>query len=100
MGSVDRVIVWTEPAKNDIKEVTIYWNHRNKSNIYSLKLRKIIRQKLSLIAKFPTLGIQTDYRTARCFVIKDYKLFYEVTEDAIVVLRFWDTHQNPDTLEI
>ena len=97
---MDRVIIWTEPAKNDIKTITFYWNSRNKSNVYSILLRKIIRQKLLLVTKFPLLGTQSDYRSARCFVINDYKLFYEVTENAIIVLRFWDSHQNPEALVI
>lgn len=97
---MDRAIIWTAPAKNDIQQITTYWNNRIKSNAYSLKLRKIIKEKLTFINRFPFIGIQTDYPNARCFIIRDYKLFYAVTEEAIIVLRFWDTRQNPDKLKV
>jgi len=73
---MDRIIIWTEPAKKDIQQITIYWNNRNKSYSYSIKLRKIIRDKLRFISRFPLIGIQTDYPDVRCFIIRDYKLFY------------------------
>lgn len=97
---MDRGIIWTAPAKKDIQQITTYWNNRNKSNAYSLKLRKILREKLVFIKAFPFVGILTNYPNARCFIIKDYKLFYSVTKEAIIVLRVWDTRQNPDKLKV
>ena len=99
MGQMDRIIIWTEPAKKDIQQITIYWNNRNKSYSYSIKLRKIIRDKLRFISRFPLIGIQTDYPDVRCFIIRDYKLFYFFSEKTVTVLRFWDTRQNPDKLK-
>jgi toxin YoeB len=100
MGQMDRVIIWTAPAKNDIQQITIYWNNRNKSNTYALKLRSIIREKLAFIKAFPFIGIITEYPNVRCFIIKDYKLFYLITDESIIVLRFWDTRQNPNKLKV
>lgn len=97
---MDRIIIWTAPAKDDIQQITTYWNNRNKSNAYSLKLRKIIINKLAFIKSFPLIGIQTNYQNTRCFIIKDYKLFYTFTDNEIIVLRFWDTRQNPNKLKI
>lgn len=95
-----KIITWTEPAKNDIKEITLYWNNRNKSTSYSIKLRKIIQQNLKLISQFPLIGKDSNYKTARLFIINEYKLFYEVTNDSIIILRIWNTNQNPDTLKV
>ncbi len=95
-----RIVIWSAPAQKDIKEIITYWNNRNKSNTYSRKLRNIIRDKLELIKIFPLIGIQTDHQDVRCFVIRDYKLFYVATEETIIVLRFWDTRQNPDNLKV
>ena len=69
MGQMDRIIIWTAPAKDDIQQITTYWNNRNKSNAYSLKLRKIIIDKLAFIKSFPLIGIQTNYQNTRCFII-------------------------------
>ncbi len=100
MGQVVRKIVWTTTAKQDIKQITVYWNNRNKSNLFSIKLRKMIVEKLELIKEFPLLGLKTDYKDVRCLIIRDYKLFYISNEDSIIVLRFWDTRQNPNQLNM
>ncbi|MCB0508493.1 MAG: type II toxin-antitoxin system RelE/ParE family toxin [Chitinophagales bacterium] len=95
-----RIVIWSAPAQKDIKEITTYWNIRNKSNTYSHKLRSIIRDKLDIIKIFPFIGIQTDHQDARCFIISDYKLFYVIKDETIIVLRLWDTRQNPEKFKL
>ena len=33
------VVVWTPKAKEELKEILVYWKKRNKSNTYSVKLK-------------------------------------------------------------
>ncbi len=49
-------IVWSLKAQNNRKEIFTYWNNRNKSNLYSLKLNSLFIDAATLIAKFPKIG--------------------------------------------
>lgn len=43
------VVVWTPKAKEELKEILVYWKKRNKSNTYSVKLnteaQKVVKKK-------------------------------------------------------
>lgn len=88
-------VIWSKRAQLDRKEILEYWINRNKSNLYSKKLDANFKDNLKLIGEFPHVGKQTDDGKARVKIVKDYLLFYEETEDTIVVLSIWDSRQNP-----
>ncbi len=77
-----------------------YYAERNKSKIYSEKLYRKINKELELLLKHPGLGIYTDIESVRGLIIDDYILFYEETQEMIIVHTLWDSSQNPDNLKI
>jgi len=52
-------VIWSENAKKDISEITSYWNKRNKSKLYSQKIKFHTEIAVNLIKNRPTLGIQS-----------------------------------------
>ena len=81
-----RQVIWSVRAQNDRKEIFEYWNNRNKSNLYSKKLNELIKESLSLTAKYPLIGKLTDRINIRVKVLRDYLIIYEVLPTEIIVL--------------
>jgi len=94
-----RQVVWTERAQKERIAIFKYWNNRNGSTIFSLKLYVLIKESLKLICAHPLLGRLTDKENVRVKVLRDYLIIYETTSDFIIVLSIWDCRQNPDDLK-
>ena len=95
-----RKIIWSVRAKIKRYEILKFYNERNKSNIYSIKLNRKINKELRLLIKYPNLGTETDIMGVRGLIIENFILFYELDKNIIVVHYIWDSRQNPDELVI
>jgi len=93
-------IVWSHRAKIKLYEIFKFYNERNQSNTYSSKLYKRFTKEINLLKKQPDPGIKTEIESVRGLIINDYIIFYQNTDDLIVVHSIWDCHQNPDDLRI
>ncbi|MBK8448496.1 MAG: type II toxin-antitoxin system RelE/ParE family toxin [Saprospiraceae bacterium] len=91
-------IVWSQNAKNDLKNIKKFFDTRNQSSTYSKKLLKTFRDSAKLIEKFPLLSIPTEYDNVRGFVILEYIIFYEIMSEHILVLIVWDCRRDPEQL--
>lgn len=96
---VGRRIIWTTPAKLQLKDIFEYFNFRNKSKLYSLKLNRLIQTELKILLIQPTIGKKTDSINVRGLLIENYFIFYEINETNIIILSVWDTRQNPKRLK-
>ncbi len=90
-----RRIVWTATAKLQLKAIFEYFNFRNKSKSYSLKLNALIQTELKIVLQQPNIGKKTDSINVRGLLIENYYIFYETTETHIIILSVWDTRQDP-----
>jgi toxin YoeB len=97
---VKRKIVWTQKANEERKEILAYWIERNQSKTYSLKLNKLIKETLQIAALYPDSGRKTTFENVRVKIIRDYFLFYEANNTALIVLAIWDVRRNDKTLTI
>jgi len=91
-----RKIVWSNRAKIRLLDILEFYLERNKSKTYSIKLYKAINKEVKLLLKYPELGLKTTDETIRGLIIGYFILFYELTEDKIIVHSIWDSRQNPD----
>jgi addiction module RelE/StbE family toxin len=96
---VARRIVWTSLAKLQLKDIFEYFNFRNKSKSYSIKLNALIQTKLKILLQQPNIGKKTDSQNVRGLLIENYYIFYEINETHIIILSVWDTRQNPKRLK-
>ena len=91
-----RKIVWSNRAKIRLYAILDFYIVRNKSNVYSIKLQKLISKEVNLLLKQPDLGLKTSEDTTRGLIIENYIVYYEITDDKIIIHTIWDSRQNPD----
>jgi plasmid stabilization system protein ParE len=95
-----RQVIWSLRAQADRKDIFNYWNKRNKTNLYSIKLNALFKAAVKLIAEYPEIGKPTNDKNARFKIVRDYLIFYELNEeDELIILTIWDSRQNPRKLE-
>ena len=92
-------VEWTHFAKKQRDEIFGYWNNRNKSNSYSKKLNLVIKEKTNQLKLQPFSGKKTINETTRMLVFKNYSLIYNIEQETISIISFWENHQNPEALE-
>ena len=91
-----RKIVWSNRAKIRLFAILDFYILRNNSKTYSIKLQKLISKEVNLLLKQPDLGLKTSEDTTRGLIIENYIVYYEVTDDKIIIHTIWDSRQNPD----
>jgi len=96
----NREVVWTRNSEIQLHEILEFFIARNKSNQYSLKLYNKLKSELKIAAQNPEIGIKTKLDQIRGLIVGDYILFYEILNDKILVLKVWDSKQNPEKLYI
>lgn len=97
---VARRIIWTATAKLQLQEIFEYFNFRNKSKTYSLKLNRIIQSEIKSLLLQSNIGNKTDAINVRGLLIENYYVFYQINQKDIIILSVWDTRQNPNKLKI
>jgi len=95
-----RKIIWSDKAKKKLFEILEFYEQRNKSKTYSIKLYQRFKKELSVLTKHPDIGIKTEIESVRGLIVDDFILFYEPGKEKIMVHTLWDCHQNPDDLKI
>ena len=95
-----RKIIWSHKAKIKLTQILEFYIERNNSKTYSIKLYKQFRKNIKLLIKQPNLGIKTDISGVRSLIIGEFIVFYEITEELIIIHTLWDCRQNPEDLNI
>ena len=93
-----RNIVWTRTADVQLVGVLEYWVRRNKSSSYSKNLLKLVAERTLQISENPFIYKSTDYKDVRVTSLRNFSIYYKVTEDQIIVTAFWDNRQDPKKL--
>ncbi len=92
-------VVWTSQAKIDRYQILTYWKKRNKSTVYSNKLNKQFNLAIRSIINNPLMNRPTDIVNMRVKIVNHFHIIYKVLKNEIVVLRVWDSRQNPRKLK-
>jgi toxin YoeB len=95
----ERRIVWTHSAKIQLYQILEFFNERNQSKVYSLKLYRKINSEINTLLQQSKIGKKTDIINVRGLLIENYYVFYELKEDCILILNVWDTRQDPEKLD-
>ena len=90
----DKKIIWSDNAKNELRNVLEFYNERNSSEHYSLKILNQIEQLLKTLSKSEFIGRLTSNKTTRVIPMKVYLIFYELNENSIEIVSFWDNRQD------
>jgi len=89
-----RKIVWINSAKLELKEILIYWTKKTKSKTYSIKLSILISEAVNLLSQHPKIGRTTNDENTRISIVRNYLIFYEVTETQLIILSIWDARRD------
>lgn len=93
-----RKIIWSKTADIQFNGVLEYWLNRNKSNRYPKRLIRLTIKRTEDIANNPEIYKQTEISAYRVSVLENFSIYYQVTDDAILIAAFWDNRQDPDRL--
>jgi plasmid stabilization system protein ParE len=89
-----RNVIWTRTSDLQFAGFIEYWVKRNKSNIYSKKLVKLVSERTKQIAENPLLYKVTDFQDVRVASLGNYSIYYKVSETEITITAFWDNRQD------
>jgi len=92
-------IIWSSAAEADLVKILDFFNNRNKSFAYSRKFSNQFLSTLKQVAKTPEIGLRTQAQNTRGVISGHYILFYFEGPHEILVLKVWDTRQNPDRVK-
>ena len=90
-----RIVVWTRTADIQFVGALEYWVKRNKSNTFSKKLLKLVTERTLQISEKPFVYKSTDFKNVRVASLRNFSIYYKVTDKQIIVTAFWDNRQNP-----
>ncbi|MDR3199292.1 MAG: type II toxin-antitoxin system RelE/ParE family toxin [Planctomycetaceae bacterium] len=100
---VEKQLIWTFHAENDIADILRFFRERNGNNNYGEKLLTAFQSAAELVRNNVKLGMcqSCHGRDVRFIVVeKTYQLFYEVKANRIMIIRIWDARRDPDSLEL
>ncbi|MDO9615069.1 MAG: type II toxin-antitoxin system RelE/ParE family toxin [Bacteroidota bacterium] len=93
-----RIVVWTETAARQRREILKYWTKRNKSTIYAEKLIQITATQIRVILSQPESFKLSTYPGTRESAMGHFSIYYKLTKDKLIITAFWDNRQDPKTL--
>ena len=90
-------IIWSNRAIKRLYGILEFYDQRNKSKTYSKKLHQLLQKQVKVLTKFPEIGLKTTEETTKGLIIEDYIIYYQITEDKIIIHTVRDSGQNPDS---
>lgn len=93
----DKKIIWSTRASKELRHILEYFNQRNKSTRYSLKLLNDIENLTRSLSKNESIGRLTSNKFTRVIPVKIYLIFYEINQCNIEIVSFWDNRQDKNT---
>lgn len=93
-------IRWSVRADQERFDILQYWTNRNKSTSYSLKLNKLLNDRIEQLIEHPEIGKSTNRKSIRLLIVKDYLVYYKISSNAIEILSVWDSQRNPQKFKL
>lgn len=93
---VRKAVIWSERASYEFREVLEFYTKRNGNASYSFKILSKTDDLLEVLSSNEFIGRPTKNRKTRVVVMDVYLIFYEIHENRIEILSFYDNRQNPE----
>ena len=68
------------------------------TNTYSKKLLKLVLERTLQISEKPFIYKSTDFKDIRVASLRNFSVYYKVTDEQIIITAFWDNRQDPKKL--
>ena len=90
-------VVFTKKADYDFENILSYIQSEFGS-LTAIRFKNLVIEFATLLQSFPEIGsLQLYDKNIRVFVIhRRLKIFYRIKDDRAIILRLFDTRQNPD----
>lgn len=89
-----KTIKWSNYAKSELRKTLKFYTLRNGSSTYSLKLLNDIEELTQTLSKSEFIGRLTSNKKIRVIPMKVYLIFYEINDNQIDIVSFWDNRQD------
>jgi toxin YoeB len=93
-------IIWSALSSSQLKAVLDFYTQRNGSSAYSLKILNEIEDLLNAQSENEFIGRLTSNKMTRVIPMKVYLIFYEINQNQIKIVAFWDNRQNNKKLPV
>ena len=93
-------IIWSYFADKQFKNALVYHFEVAGNYHFSEKLKTETEYTLGLILDYNYIGNSISKSNFRLIVVFHYAIVYEVLENEIQIVLFWDTRRNPKILNI
>jgi len=93
-------IIWSDLAKIEFSNVLEFYFYRNENSNYSLKIVEEVEELLEILSQSHFIGRLTSNKITRVIPMKEYLVFYEINENRIEIISFWDNRQNFENRKI
>ena len=90
----EKKVIWSRNAKTQFFEILEFYIERNGNSKYSLKLVDEVEEILSILSNYEFLGRLASDRRSRVIPMKHFLIIYEIDNDRIEILSFWDNRQD------
>jgi plasmid stabilization system protein ParE len=87
-------IIWSELAKLEFSNVLEFYVVRNENSDYSLKILEEVEDLLETLSTNEFIGRLTSNKITRVIPMKVYLIFYEINNNRIEIISFWDNRQS------
>lgn len=87
-------IIWSELAKIEFSNVLEFYFYRNENSNYSLKILEEVEDLLETLSENEAIGRLTSNKITRVIPMKVYLIFYEINQNRIEIVSFWDNRQD------
>jgi toxin YoeB len=89
-------IIWSKRANSELFKTLDFFTERNGNNLYALKILNKLEQRLKLLSENELMGRPTSNNVIRILNMDVYFIFYEIGQENIEIVSFWDNRQDPD----
>jgi len=97
---MSKPVKWSAWANRDLERIAFYWTMHNRSDSYSKRLIDEANSAAGFIGAQPYIGKLTSHEGVRIKIVAGHFLvIYSIRPHHILILRFWDTRQNPRKLK-
>jgi hypothetical protein len=93
-------IIWGLFADKQFKKALLFHFELAGNSAFSEKLKNETAYVLDLILDYNFIGVPIFKSNYRSMLVFHYSIVYEVLENEIFIVLFWDTRRNPKTLKI
>lgn len=93
-------VIWGLIADKQFKKALKFHFINNGTVTFSIKLQAEVERTLNLITEFDQIGRSIPKTNFRFISAFHYSIVYEIEDELISILLFWDTRRSPKRLKI